>query len=110
MAASGHGDVILDEDDNIYEKGNRFKSFHHQAKPMSRKALLVGFLSVWLKKYVVPFPLHDRILSLVLFPAVQLAHDKPIRLLPTMVCCIQRGLRALTKVFCRPVAAKRGNG
>jgi len=50
MAASGHGDVILDENDNIYEKGDRFKSFYHQvSQPMSRKALLVGFLSVQLK-------------------------------------------------------------
>ena len=31
MAASGHGDVVLDEDDNIYEKGDKFKSFHHKA-------------------------------------------------------------------------------
>ena len=36
-AASGHGDVILEEDNDIYEKGDKFKSFHHQAsQPMSR--------------------------------------------------------------------------
>ena len=27
---------ILEEDDGVYEKGDKFKSFHHQAKyPMS---------------------------------------------------------------------------
>ena len=31
MVSSGHEDVILDEDDGIYEKGDKFKSFHHQA-------------------------------------------------------------------------------
>ena len=68
MAASGHRDVILDEDNGIYEKGDRFKSFHHQAcQLISRKALFADFLLVWLKKCVVPSPSHDRILSWVLF-------------------------------------------
>ena len=85
VPSSGHEDVILDEDDSIYEKSDKFKSFHHQAsQTMSRKALLVGFLSVWLKKCVVLSPLHDEILSWVLFPAIQLAHGKPLGLLPTM--------------------------
>ena len=54
--------VVLEEDDNIYEKGDTFKSFHHQARqPISRKALLAGFLSVWLKKYVLS-PSSDAIL------------------------------------------------
>jgi len=111
MVSSGHEDVILDEDDDIYKKGDRFKSFHRQANhPMSRKALLASFLSVWLKKCIVSSPLHDEILSWVLFSAVQLAHGKPLGLLPAMVCYIQRGLRALTKAFCRPPATKRGKG
>ena len=47
MASSGHGDVILDEDDEIYEKGNMFTSFHHQeSQSMSRKAFLASFLSI----------------------------------------------------------------
>jgi len=63
MVSSAHED-ILEEDERIYEKGDRFRSFNHQVKhPMSRKALLAGFLSVWLKKCVVPSPLHDGILS-----------------------------------------------
>jgi len=27
-----HGDIVLDEDDGIYEKGDAFKSIHHQAR------------------------------------------------------------------------------
>jgi len=47
MASSGHEDVVLDKDDKIYEKGDKFKIFHHQAsQSMSQKALLAGFLSV----------------------------------------------------------------
>jgi len=53
MASNEHGDVALEEDDKIYEKGDKFKSFHCQAnQTMSQKALRVGFLSVWLKKCV----------------------------------------------------------
>ena len=71
MIFNAHEDIVLEENVGIYDKGDRFKSFHRQAKhPMSRKALLVGFLSVWLKKCVVPSPPHDEILSWVLLPAI----------------------------------------
>jgi len=47
MREHDHGDVILKEDGDIYEKGDTLKSFHHQAHQLiSRKALLAGFLSV----------------------------------------------------------------
>ena len=111
MTSSGHEDIVLEEDNGIYEKGDRFKSFHHQAKhSIARKTLLAGFLSVWLKKCVVPSPMHDRILSWVLFPSIQLAHGKPLGLLLAMICCIQRGLWALTEAFRRPPVIKRGKG
>jgi len=43
------GDLILEEDDGPYEKGDILRSFHHQARrSTSRKALLDGFLTVWL--------------------------------------------------------------
>jgi len=35
---------------------------------------------------------------------------KPLGLLLAMVCCIQQGLWALTKAFCRPPAINRGKG
>ena len=31
MREHNHGDVILEEDDDIYDKGDTLKSFHHQA-------------------------------------------------------------------------------
>jgi len=44
MKEHAQGDIILEEDDGIYEKGDILRSFHHQARqPMSRKALLAGF-------------------------------------------------------------------
>jgi len=35
------------------------------------------------------------------YPAVLLAFGRDIALLPTMVRCIQSGLRVLTKTFCK---------
>ena len=67
MKENDHGQIILEEDKGIYEKGDTFKSFHHQARQLiSRKALLAGFLSVWLKRFVVPSPPLDAILPTVL--------------------------------------------
>ena len=102
------GDIVLEEDNSIYEKGDILRSFHHQARqPMSRKALLAGFLSVWLKRCVVPSPSSD-VLPTVLLSTVRLVHSRSLGLLPAM-CCIQRGLRALTEAFCRPLTTKRGS-
>ena len=93
MVVSGHGDVILDEDDGIYKKGDSLKSFHHQARqPISRQALLAGFISIWLKKCRVPSLSHDGILSTVLFPAIQLVYGHALGILLAMVCCIQHVL------------------
>jgi len=58
----------------------------------------------------VPSPSSDVILPTVLLPAVRLVHGRSLELLPAMVCCIQRGLRALTETFCRPPTTKRGKG
>ena len=57
MREHDHEHVILEEDDGTYKKGDTLKSFHHQAhQPISRKVFLSGFLSVWLKRYVMPSP------------------------------------------------------
>ena len=41
------GDLVMQEDDGPYGQGDVLRSFHHQARqPMSRKALLAGFLTV----------------------------------------------------------------
>ena len=40
------GDLVVKEDDGPYEQGDVLRSFHHQARrPMSRKALIAGFLT-----------------------------------------------------------------
>ena len=111
MQKYSQGDLVLEEDDGPYEKGDILQSFLHQARrPMSRKALLAGFLTVWLKRCVVPSSSGDVIHPSVLLPAVRLVHGHSLGLLPAMVCCIQRGFRALTKAFCRPPTTKRGKG
>jgi len=98
MREHDHGDVILEEDDDIYEKCDTLKSFHHHAhQPISWKALLARFLSVWLKRCVAPSPSSDAILPTALLLAIRLVHGCSLRLLPAMVCCIQRGLCALTR-------------
>ena len=39
--------MILEENDGPYEKGDILWIFHHQARrPMSRKALLAGFIGL----------------------------------------------------------------
>ena len=109
MREHDHVDVILEEGAGIYEKRDTLKSFHHQAcQPISRKALLAGFLSVWLKRCVVPSPPHDAILPTILLPAIRLVHSRSLGLLLAMVCCIQQGLRILTVAICRPPVTKRG--
>jgi len=77
---------------------------------MFRKALLAGFLSVWLKKCVVSSPPHNGILSWVLFPAIQLAHGKLLGLLLAMVCCIQRISRHWRKLFVGPQLPREERG
>jgi len=60
MRVNDHEDVVLEEDDGDYERGDVFLSFHCQAKiPISRKALLAGFLSAWLNICVIPSRPHD---------------------------------------------------
>ena len=89
MQEHSQGDMILEEDDGPYEKGGILRSFHHQTcRPMSRKALLADFLSVWLKRCVVPSPSSDVILLTVLLPAIRLVHGRSLGLLPAIVCCI----------------------
>ena len=77
---------------------------------MSQKALLAGFLSVWLKKCMASSPSSDFILPTVLLLVVRLVHGHSLGLLPAMVCCIQRGLHVLTEAFCRPLTTKRKKG
>jgi len=86
MKKHAQGDIVLEEDDGIYEKGDILRSFHHQARqPMSQKAFLAEFLSVWLKRCVVPSLSSDVVLPTVLLSAVRLAYNRFLGLLPAIV-------------------------
>jgi len=56
---------------------------------------------LWLKRCVVLTLSHKVVVADVVYPAVLLAHENSIALLPTMVAGIQSGLRTLTKSFCQ---------
>ena len=58
---------------------------------------------LWLKKCVGPTLPHEAITINVVYPAILLAHGRPLGLLPAMVSCIQSGLRVLTTQFCNMV-------
>ena len=56
-----------------------FESFHHQGRiPISDRALLAGFLMLWLKRCVVPTLPHEVIVADVVYLAVLLAYGKSI--------------------------------
>ena len=86
MREHDHADAVLKEDNGIYEKGDILKSFHHQTHQLtSQKALLAGFLSVWLKRCVILSPSNDAILPTALLSAIRLMHDRSPRLFLAMV-------------------------
>ena len=71
--------------EDIFKPDTVFESFHHQARvPISDRALLVGFLMLWLKCCVVPTLSHEVIIADVMYPAALLAYEKSIALLPAM--------------------------
>jgi len=108
MKEAGRQDLILEENEDGYRRGETFRSCHYQAlRPLSRMAVLAGFLSLWLKKCVVPSPPRDDISIMAVFPAVDLALGRDLGLLPAMVCNIQRGLRALKDAFCSESRRKK---
>ena len=83
---------------DTFKSDTVFESFHHQSRiPISDRALLAGFLMLWLKRCVVLTLLHEVIVADVVYPAVLLAYGKSIALLPAMVARIHSGLRALVK-------------
>ena len=63
-----------------------FESFHYQAWILiSDRALLAGFLMLWLKRCVAPTLSHEVIVTDVVYLVVLLAHGKSISLLSAMV-------------------------
>jgi len=88
-----------------------FESFHHQARiPILDRALLEGFLMLWLKRCIMPTLPHEVIIVDVAYPAVLLACGRTLSMLSAMVGCIQSSLRVLTKSFCRVEALEYAKG
>ena len=79
MKDSGYGDFILEED-GLYEPGELFKSYHHQSTACVSPSPLSGYLSLWLNMCIMPSPPRDGIVSLALFPTIQLVYEKGVRL------------------------------
>jgi len=56
---------------------------------------------LWSKRCIVRTLSHEVIVVDVVYPVVVLVFGRNTALLPTMVGCIQSGLRVLTKTFCK---------
>ena len=79
-----------ESNEDIFRPDTVFESFHHQARiPISDRALLAGFLMLWLKQCVVPTLPHEVVIANVVYPTVPLTHGKSIALLLAMVAGIQ---------------------
>ena len=75
-----------ESNEDTFKLDTVFESFHYKARiPISDRALLVGFLMLWLKRCVVPTLPHEVIVADVVYTAVLLAHGKSISLLQVMV-------------------------
>ena len=72
--------------EDTFKPNTIFDSFYHQAKIfISDRALLAGFLMLWLKLYVVPILPHEVIIADALYPTVLLAYGRSLNLLYAMV-------------------------
>ena len=79
VAQASEGFYTTESNEDAFEPDTVFESYHHQARvPISDRALLAGFLLLWLKRCVVPTLPHEVIVADVVYPAVLLAHGSPI--------------------------------
>ena len=80
---------MTESSEDTFRPDTVFESFHHQAKiPISDRALLAGFLTLWLTRCMVPTLPHEVIVTDVVCLAVLLAHGKSIYVLQAMVAGI----------------------
>ena len=64
---------VTESSEDTFKPDTVFDSFHHQAKiPISDRALLAGFLMLWLKQCIVPALPYEVIVADVVYPAVSL--------------------------------------
>ena len=88
-----------------------FESFHHKARiPILERALLAGFLKLWLKWRIVPTLPHKVLVANVVYPVVLLLYDQSLSMLLAMVGCLQSGLWMLAKHFCHVTALEDDEG
>ena len=79
----------MESNEDTFKPGTVFDNFHHQAEtPISNRALLAGFLMLWLKRYVMPILTHKAIIVDVVYSAILLAYGWSLNLLSTMVGCL----------------------
>ena len=66
----------MESSEDTFKPDMIFESFHHQARiPISDRALLAGFLMLWLKRCVVATLPHEVIVTNVVYPAILLSDE-----------------------------------
>jgi len=101
----------MESNEDTFKPNTVLEIFHHHAKiPISNNALLARFLTLWLKRCVVPTLPHEVIVANMVYPAVLLEHGRVISPLQEMVASIQSGLRVLTKSLCQVEAVVDSQG
>src|SRR4051812_16338263 len=84
-------------DMNEFVVGSLIESYHYQSTViLSDRALMAGFLMIWLKRCILPA---EKISADVVLPAVLLCFNHSIALLPALMAGIHRGLRDLVNSF-----------
>jgi len=75
--------------EDTFKSDTVFESFHHQARTLiSNRALLAGFLLLWLKRCIVPMLPHEVLVTGVVYPVVLLSYGRSLNLLSIIVGCI----------------------
>ena len=77
---------VTESNGDTFKSDAIFDNFHYRAKiPILDRALLAGFLMLWLKWCVVPTPPHKIIVADVVHPVVLLAYGRSLSLLSAML-------------------------
>ena len=80
---------VTESNEDTFKPDTDFDSFHHQAKiSISDRALLAGFLMLWMKRCIVPTLPDEVIVADVVYLAVLLVHGRSLSLLFAMVGCL----------------------
>ena len=102
----------IESNEDTFQPDIVFEKFHLQEKVLILdRALLAGFLMLWLKRCVMPTLPHEVLTVDIVYPAVLLAYSQPLSLLLVMVSFLQSGLHTLTLSFChvKVMEDKEGN-